>query len=306
MRWVNSCSLTPPVSTCTSQLPLSPTAFSSITAQSLSLSLCCSAGPDSTHRLTGLRLFLYQYTALLVKRFHYTRRKTIAFLVQNILPLFVIAACLGIARYTLSVSDPPSLFLRPSLFFGISSENYMFVGGVKNIPGHKNYINTLLRPCGLGSEKLSSSFDCSSPCYDPERAPVTCPSLNHTFTSLNQSYSCPPQDLNYTCAFLDFMGSTCPSCNCTRRSPPSLPSCFNGTVVRNLPCHYLQVIFLRILNSVHVTGIYFTSDSKLGIEKCKLLSQIQTYQTKFKLYSDKIQNLAALNISHSGSEEIVQ
>ena len=163
---------------------------------------------DHTYqRLTGVSLLFYQFLALLVKRFHYTRRRLIAFLVQNILPLLLIAACLGIAQYVLNISDPPSLPLNPSLFFDASIDNYVFVGGVNGAPGDARYLDLLQRPCGLGAEYLSSSHNC------------TVSSGNHT---------CPAYPMaDYTCLA---------DCNCTSRADsPQPPSCYNNTVVSSIP-----------------------------------------------------------------------
>ena len=150
---------------------------------------------------------LYQYWALLVKRFHYSRRKPLAFFVQNLLPVVVIGFSLAIAHAILAVSDPPPLLLAPSMFFRVSPENYAFVG---NNPAKASldYTDTLFQPCGLGAELLASGDDSSSPCYW-DRPPDTCAGY---------------PDSEYLC----------PLCNCSSRAdlPSSKPACFNGTVVR--------------------------------------------------------------------------
>ena len=168
------------------------------------------AARSSTHAGSNpvcvwMRLAAYQYVALLMKRFHYSRRKIAALIVQFVCPLLVILMCLVISHYNESIPDPPPLLFRPSLFFGINDYNYVFVGGVNNTPALPHYANTLLRPCGLGAEILDSSTNPSSPCY-AGRQPDECTHYPNPF------YNC--------------------SCDCSgRASPPSLPVCFNGTVV---------------------------------------------------------------------------
>ena len=156
-------------------------------------------------RIRGLSLLLYQFVALLVKRFHYTRRKPLAFLVQNVLPLGVIGMSLAIAHYILSVSDPPSLLLHPSLFFSFTGKNYMmaYEGNAS-----KNYADTLYRPCGIGAKYFEDPSDPNSMCY----------------------YDTPPDSCN---GYPEPRFDCSSQCDCyNRTTPPYNPHCFNGTVVR--------------------------------------------------------------------------
>ena len=164
-----------------------------------------SDGDGSNSVWVWMKLVLYQYVALLVKRFHISHRKMAVPVVQYVCPLVVIVMCLVISRYTESVPDPPPLLFRPSLFFGVNDYNYVFVGGVNSTPAHLDYASTLMRPCGLGAEVLDSSTDPSSRCYVGQK-PDDCADY--------------PDPL-YNC-----------SCECSgRATPPPRPTCFNGTVV---------------------------------------------------------------------------
>ena len=109
----------------------------------------------------------------MVKRFHYTRRKVVALVVQNVLPLLIIGLSLLIANNLQTVSDQPPLELSPSLFFAKSQDNYMFVGG-RQTNQTEPYIDTLFRPCGVGAHLLDSSLDSSSPCHFDPSASYTC------------------------------------------------------------------------------------------------------------------------------------
>ena len=168
-------------------------------------------GPTVKERLVGIRLFFYQYAAIMIKRFQYSRRKPVAFLVQNVLPLFVIGFCLIIAHILLAVSNPPSLLLQPSMFFGVSPYNYVIVGNNATGASH-NFIDTLYQRCGLGAKLLESPFDNTSSCY--WKLPIdNCTDYPNYYDDL-------------TCH---------DNCNCTQRAPPPpYPTCFNGTAVSNI------------------------------------------------------------------------
>ncbi len=160
----------------------------------------------SVAMVTGIRLVLYQYCALLVKRFHYTRRNPKAFFVQNVLPLFVIGGCLAIAHSVLNVYDPPNLRMHPSMFFEFTPDNYMFVAQ-NNTKASRDYDDTLYRPCGIGAKYIDYSNNPESICY-ADTPPDSC----HGYpTTLGQ----------------------CDCENCSRTPiTQDTPTCYNGTVVR--------------------------------------------------------------------------
>ena len=165
---------------------------------------------DCDKRITGLQLYFYQYVALLVKRWHYCWRKPVAFFVQNVLPLFVIAFCLVIAHFLLAVANPPALQLHPSMFFQVSPDNYVIVGN--NASGaSKDYINTVFQQCGLGAKLLDSPVDPYSPCYHNQ-------TVQHC-----ENYD----ELN------DYYNNTAINDTCIDRVPlyEGPPACYNGTVV---------------------------------------------------------------------------
>ena len=110
-------------------------------------------------QLNIFQVWLSQYAALMVKRFHYTRRKVTALVVQNVLPLVIIALSLLIANSLQTVTDQPPLELSPSLFFAKSQDNYMFVGG-RQTNQTEPYIDTLFRPCGVGAHLAEPSTHC--------------------------------------------------------------------------------------------------------------------------------------------------
>ena len=157
--------------------------------------------------ITGVRLLLYQYFALLVKRFHYTKRNPKAFFVQNILPLFVIGGCLGIAHSVLNVYDPPHLLLHPSMYFKFSQYNYMFSAQNDSASSH-DFDNTLYRACGVGAKYTGDSNNPDSVCYGAGNSPDTCSGYS---SSTNAECSC----------------KVCSRANISDVAP----ACFNGTVV---------------------------------------------------------------------------
>ena len=166
---------------------------------------------SAEQRLTGVKLWLSQFIALTVKRFHYTKRRYIMLSIQNVLPFLVLALSLLIAHNLQSVPDPPPLELSPDLFFTKSLDNYMFVGGSPtNDTGP--IMETLYKPCGIGGHLLGSSTDPNSKCFHSDEF-ATCPASSY------------PQH-QYIC--------TCEE-SCRNDSIPfpfqdQPPPCYNGTV----------------------------------------------------------------------------
>ena len=169
----------------------------------------------SQQRLTGMKLWLSQFGALILKRFHYTKRRYIMLSIQNILPFLVLALSLLIAHNLQTVPDPPPLELSPNLFFAKSRDNYMFVGGYEG-NDTTPIMETLFRPCGAGGHQLGSSTDPNSTCYYYSSKPTTCSPETY------------PQD-QYIC--------TCEDDACQNDSvpfpfqtPTELPQCYNRTI----------------------------------------------------------------------------
>ena len=84
---------------------------------------------QSKTRVTGYRLLLLQFYALLVKRVQYASKRYFMFIVQNLFPLTVIITSLGISRFLTTVVDPPPLQFTPDAFFNVNKDNYAIVSG---------------------------------------------------------------------------------------------------------------------------------------------------------------------------------
>lgn len=160
---------------------------------------------EPTSHLTGCQLWTSQFLALTVKRFHYTRRKTVALVIQNVFPLVIIALSLAIARALQDVPNPPPLELSPYTFFSKAEYNYLFVGGYQGNET-QSYFDSAFQPCGVGGHWLGSGGDPSSVCYDdPSHDPNLCDNTTE-----------------YLC--------TCPRNECNDTTPfPDHISCYNGT-----------------------------------------------------------------------------
>ena len=143
-----------------------------------------------------------------MKRFHYTRRKCIVFLVQNVLPLIFILLALVIAHVLQTVPDPPKLELHPSMFLKTTDYNYIFVGGYEN-NRTSPFIESLYQPCGVGAHLLGSSFDPNSRCFNDPAADYSC---HHHRPSHHYHCSCNPSCLDWV------------------PFPDVAPSCWDGTV----------------------------------------------------------------------------
>ena len=150
--------------------------------------------------------------ALMVKRFHYTKRRVLALLIQNVLPAVVIAITLLVARSLQTVNDPPPLELSPEQWFTVNRDNYMFVAGY-NTNETSQYIDTFSRPCGVGGHRTSDD-------------PSGCFQGNGPYTT-NHSYTCdgnPPLQYSCTCG-----NGTNLACNDPGSFPNQTPLCYNGT-----------------------------------------------------------------------------
>lgn len=160
-----------------------------------------SALGERNSRLTGGRLWLTQFYALLVKRLLYTRGNLVALIVQNVFPLLVICLSLYIAKILQTVDDPPPLELSPHLFFAKSRYNYLFAGGYSTNTTAP-LINSLFQPCGVSVSAKDSV------CYYNSSRSVLCSNYP------SQQYSC-----------------SCQTCDEQSSLPLSFepPSCYDGT-----------------------------------------------------------------------------
>lgn len=164
--------------------------------------------PEESLRVTGIRLLFNQYLALLIKRFHYTKRNRKAFFIQNILPLFVIGICLIIAHVVLDVSNPPSLLLHPSMFLKISKDNYVITAS-NDSASSLNFDRSIYEQCGIGAKIIVPPDDPSSSVCNQK-----------TLTDSCSGYPSPSS--------ID----ECDCNNCSNRVqlPPQPPPCSEGTV----------------------------------------------------------------------------
>ena len=166
-------------------------------------------------RLVNIQLWLVQFYALLVKRFHYTKGNVVVVLgVQNLLPMLVICLCLLISRFLEDVPDPPALELSPHLFFAKSDDNYLFAGGYYTNETSP-MVDSLFHSCGVGANNLGftrrdralecyrdiPSAECSVHDYPQKQYKCTCDascdiqtqtSQNATETIISFSHHIPP------------------------------------------------------------------------------------------------------------------
>ncbi len=161
---------------------------------------------EELDRLSNMPLWFSQFAALTVKRFHYTRRRLLALLIQNALPFVLLIFSLLIAHSLQSVSDPPPILLTPDYLFAVNKENYLFASGYSSNATDK-YVETLFQPCGVGG--YSTSGDRGQCFHDNSY-------------NASSSYSCFNDSLSdYLC--------TCTG-GCDVWADPLTPSqCYNGT-----------------------------------------------------------------------------
>ena len=188
----------------------------------------------------GLRLWLLQFYALLVKRVHYTKGALIPLVVQNLLPLLLFLVSLFIAKALFTVPDPPNLELSPQLFFAKAKYNYMFVGGTySNLTAPM--VDSIFQPCGVSTHALSSAGDS---CYQQQQQQKR---IMHT-PQQQEQWQCPAKDypqIQYNCGCESCMVGNSPE-GVSNRSvflSSGIPVCYNGTVTGS-----------RVLNVTHIKG----------------------------------------------------
>lgn len=103
-----------------------------------------------THTLTGFRLKMQQFYALLLKRFHHARRNFKGVISQILLPAIFIAIAMTMALSFPKSPDQPPLELSPSMF---PRPNYIPFGneakGVNQLASRLD--KTLTLPSGVGA-----------------------------------------------------------------------------------------------------------------------------------------------------------
>ncbi len=178
--------------------------------------------------LSHWNLWLTQFYALLVKRLHYTKGRFDVLMLQNLLPLLMIACGLFSARHLQILPYQSPLELSPNLFFAVSHYNYLFAGG-HYTNETASMIDSLFQPCGIGSPSICPETSNRTACYqDPAMTSSECPETDY------------PQQ-QYTCS--------CPTCDADSTVgrnksffARSAPPCYNGTVtgsrVQNLTLPY--------------------------------------------------------------------
>lgn len=174
---------------------------------------------QSRTRVTGYRLLLLQFYALLVKRAQYATKRYLMFTVQNLFPLTIIIMCLGISRLLTTIVNPPPLEFNPDVFFSVNKDNYAIVSGHSKEYTEPFY-DAVFRQCGFGPQT---------------NAPKSCSSYSYSeYSSMNlnehHDFSCtesePDAEVSCDCTYWVGNGTVCdkrPS-----RPLPLHPHCFTS------------------------------------------------------------------------------
>ena len=97
---------------------------------------------------TGLALWIQQFIALLIKRFHHIRRRRKLFISQILLPTFFVVAAMTFSLLRPPRGTLPSLRLTPSQY---GEPNYVFIANVrKNFNLTKRIVEAAVKGPGLG------------------------------------------------------------------------------------------------------------------------------------------------------------
>ena len=97
---------------------------------------------------TGLRLWLQQFIALLIKRFHHSRRGKKSFLSQILLPAIFVAAAMAFSLLRPPRGTMPSLKLTPSQF---GEPNYVFIANTRrNFSLAEKIVEAAIKSPGFG------------------------------------------------------------------------------------------------------------------------------------------------------------
>lgn len=103
---------------------------------------------------TGLALWLQQFIALLIKRFHHARRGKKSFISQILLPAFFVAAAMAFSLLRPPRGVLPPLKLTPSQF---GDPNYVFIANLrKNFSLSKQIVDAAVKVPGLGKVYILS------------------------------------------------------------------------------------------------------------------------------------------------------
>ena len=101
---------------------------------------------------TGLSLWIQQFLALLVKRFHHARRGKKGFISQILLPAVFVAVAMAVSFLRPPRAVMPSLKLSPSQF---GDPNYFFMSNLRkelNLTG--KIAEALVSSPGIGNRTL--------------------------------------------------------------------------------------------------------------------------------------------------------
>lgn len=99
-------------------------------------------------RKTGVALWVQQFIALLIKRFHHARRGKKSFISQIILPAVFVAAAMAFSLLRPPRGIMPALKLTPSQY---GEPNYIFIANVRrNFTLSKAIVEAAIKGPGIG------------------------------------------------------------------------------------------------------------------------------------------------------------
>ncbi|XP_043921604.1 ATP-binding cassette sub-family A member 13-like [Protopterus annectens] len=117
-------------------------------------------------RVSGGSLVLSQIIAVLLKRFHYTRRDWKGALAYLVLPVLFVAMAMGLFTIKLLVIDYPSLKLVPELY---NSAEHLFFRYLSGTPHQRGTIEEKVQEEALGSPEESFTEDTD---FDEGKVPM--------------------------------------------------------------------------------------------------------------------------------------
>ncbi|CAF3930645.1 unnamed protein product, partial [Didymodactylos carnosus] len=107
-------------------------------------------------RHRGIRLIGIQFLALIIKRFHRTKRNTKGFIAEIVLPIIFVLLAMLVATLRPSQQDPPPLILHPWYWY---TPNYFFQSFAENASAISNgTLQTFYRSPSVGTRCLSDTM----------------------------------------------------------------------------------------------------------------------------------------------------